>query len=146
MGFDQMAQFYETYTVLGSKITVQVATETANNGFNYMCGVYLDETADFPYTGWEGLREARKGMSKLITHQRNGQWLKAKYSAKKFHDVKDMKDNEDLDALVTTNPTNNAFFVVWMQPLDGTTEQSVELCVTIDYIVMFRNPKQLERS
>lgn len=146
MGFDQMASFYERYVVLGSKITVQVATESAGNGFNYMCGVYLEDNSTFPYSSWEGLREAKKGQSKLICHQRNGQWLTAKYSAKKFHQVKDVKDVSNLSGTVAGNPDESAFFIVWMQPLDKSTEQTVELCVTIDYIVQYSEPKEIARS
>lgn len=146
MGFDQMAAAYGKYVVVNSTITVDWASTAAGQGNNYVVGVYLDENSTYPYTTWQGLREAKMGTSQLLTHQRNSRKTIAKYNPKRLFGIKDVTDNDDLVSVVTTNPTRGAFFTMWMQPLNGTTEENIQCMVTIDYDVMYMSPKQFERS
>lgn len=147
MGRDEMANFYHRYRVLGAKITVKWASNQAGSGDNFMVGCYCDTDAQQSYTSWEGIREAKKGTSRLITHQRNSVTTTAKYSAKKLWDLKDVKDNENIAALVGSDPSANAFFVCWFQRLDRATNTStIELMVQIDYIVQYYEPKEIGRS
>lgn len=147
MGFDEMAGLYNNYRVLGSKITVKWAGYNAGGGEDYVVGCFLDDNAAINYTTWEGVREARKGSSRLITHQRNAVTTSAKYSAKKFWSVKDVKDNENLGAAVGANPSADCYFLVWFQRLDKAVSSATINCmVQIDYIVQYFEPKEIARS
>lgn len=147
MGFDEMSQYYTFYTVLGSKITCSWAATTTGSGQDLVVGCNLDSDAVVPYSDWRGMVEAKKGTNRLITHQRNSVRTVSKFSAKKWFQLKDVKDNTDrIGAAVSTNPAINAFFGIWMNPLDLASDHTVNVKVVIDYIVMFSKPKQLSRS
>jgi len=70
--------------------------------------------------------------------------LVAKYSAKKFFNVKDVKDNLDrIGSAIGSNPTDPAFYNLTIQSEPSMT---VELLVLIEYIVLFSEPKELPQS
>lgn len=147
MGFDEMAGLYNRYRVLGAKMTIKWAGNDGGAGADHMVGCYLDDSGSFPYISWEGLREARKGSSRLITHQRNAVSTSSKYSAKKFWNCTDVKDFDGIAALTSANPLSNAHFVMWMQRLDKQLITNDFNCmVQIDYIVQYFEPKDIGRS
>lgn len=145
MGYDTWTSLYNHYVVLGAKISVQtIADGTADS----MTGVYITDSTGAPaYSDWTGFIEARKGTTKMIaSSQVRPVRTYGKYSAKKFFNVKDVRDNLDrLGAAVTANPGEEAYFTVWFQALGGATLSATHL-VTIDYIVEFSEPKDLAQS
>lgn len=146
MGVDTMASMYNHYTVLGSKITVRVRNK-GNDGASqvpFYAGLYLTDDTTTGYTKASEFIEARKGTTRM------GQWIypwkmSNKFSAKRFFNVTDVKDNSQLSAANNADPVEQAYYCVWIQALGtGTAGQTFD--VTIDYIVSWAEPKELAQS
>lgn len=140
--FDTMASLFNHYLVLGSKMTLKVR---AANAVPYYCGIYLTDAGSISYTTASEFISAKHGTYKVGVTDKPCD-LVAKYSAKKFFNVTDVKDNSTkLGALVTANPTEAAYFCVWVQAMSGGTT-TVTLDVTIDFISSWSEPKDLAAS
>lgn len=146
MGFDQWANLFNHYVVLGSKITIRVSQrDGSSNPFYY--GVILTDDSSAPYSTYSSYIEAKKGTFRYSAQgQQKPVTVMSKYSAKKFYNITDVKDNLDrIGAPVTANPDDQGYFTTWIQTTNATT-QAVEALVVIDYIVMFSEPKDLNAS
>lgn len=146
MGADQWSALFNHYVVLGSKIHVQVSSASTPVSPSY-CGVYLTDSATAPYSDYMAFMEAKRGQSRLlaqdstkVTHLNN------KFSCKRFFNLKDVKDNMlRVGSVVNTNPTEQAYFATYYQTANGTTD-TASFLVTIDYIVLYSEPKDLSQS
>lgn len=155
MGFDQWAGFYNHYVVIGSKITVKWQLGTPNEGLNviFVGTKITDDAGPIITTGnlFENLSE--RGFSYKMFNPNSNMirpvTTRSSYSPKKFFNVANVKDNFDrLGALVTANPTEQAVYQLWYAnsrdvSLGGVLMQAF---VTIDYIVMFSEPKDIAQS
>ncbi len=143
MGFDQMALQYEHYVVLGSKISVSWTQDTSSTAPG-LCGTYVRGAAGTASASSDDIIEHRRGTWAII--QPNVTYapkIRARYSAKKFFNVKDVKDNLDrLGAAVTASPTELAHYVVWLQMFLSATDTRTCL-VNIEYITLYSEPKEL---
>lgn len=146
MGFDQMSALYNHYTVIKSKIAVNVMDAAAVSTTSSICGVHLSDDTSTPYSNHAGYIEAQKGswQTRLLRSTTSAP-LRTSFDAAQFFDVKDVKDNESLGAAVNANPTEQADYIVWYQTLDSTTNTAV-LNVVIDYWVEFSEPADLGQS
>lgn len=145
MGHDQLGAFYNHYTVLGAKFTFRMSSY--NSAGPIICGVILDDDATAP-SNINALIEQGRGYTTLID-QKGGKGISklvARYSAKRFHGVTDVKDNIQLKATFGNNPAEGAYWVIWAACLDGTDPSALQGQVTIDYIVQLSEPKDLTQS
>lgn len=150
MGHDQWAQFYNHYRVLGSKIRVDYLNEdTAQPA---LVGCFLDDDATTTATfKSDHIIETGRGRWKTVSSvaPSTGKPLVLKYSAKRFHNAVDVKDRNDLKATFGTNPSEQAYYIVWGQDVTGAGTSSpavLYLQVTIDYIVSLEEWKDLPSS
>lgn len=147
-GWNEWSALYNHYVVLGSKITVyqfgaDSGTGTKINGF---MGVYLGDDAT-NYTDYTTLVESRRGRFARITSDSSKNKLTQYFSAKKFFNVKDVKDNwARLGAGVAGAPQELANFKVWAQPANKTTTQIYYCNFLIEYIIAFSEPKDIPAS
>lgn len=146
MGHDQWAQFYNHYVVLGAKITVTFSNEDA--GDPMIAGVLLNDDTSLTSATVTSIIENGKG---AYCHLDTGggpgiRRISQKYSAKKFFKC-DVKDRTDLKATFGTNPTEDAYFVVWTAAMNTGSDPSVVYAtVKIDYIVLMSEPKDFGPS
>lgn len=145
MGYTTWSSLYNHYVVLGSKITIRWVSPDANTTPS-ICGVYTTDTETFPYSDAGGFMEARRGMTRDLPSGNTRQITTVgKYSPKKFFNIKDVKDNLlRLGALVGADPSEEAYYMVWLQAHTGTV--TWYLTISIDYIVLFSEPKDLAQS
>lgn len=144
MGFDQWTQLYNHYIVKGSKINVQLTKSTGDD--RMAVGIYISDDASVPYTDFTGFAEAQKGTYKLNAYQRNSLSINTSFSTKGYFNVADLRDNfKRLGALVSDNPSEQAYYMLWLQGMD-TGNVNIQAIVTIDYIVEFSEPKDLTQS
>ena len=153
LGFDEASNYYNHYVVLGSKITVafSAGSLSASYGPSQLVGVFITDDASFPnttsalteqgLTKWRYLAQAQTKGNATTT-------VVNKYSTKKFFNVSDVKDNiEELGADVGSDPNDQATFAIWTGSMDTSADPPVvNAFVTIDYIVMMREPKALNQS
>lgn len=143
MGYDQWAGLFNHYVVLGSKLTMRI---NSDGGLQGITGVYLSDDTTIPYSDGVQIVEAKRGGSVVVANQRNQVSVNGYYSAKKFFNVKDVKDNlARLGASVTSNPTEQGSYIIYFNTLNGTTE-SLNIIVQIDYICLFSEPVDLAQS
>lgn len=156
MGFDQWAVIYSRYTVLGAKITVKQVATTASNLTPGFMGITLSTESD-PLGNFSSINNVLE--SKLTSPYisvgpiRNASGsgktdptITKYFSARKFFGKKDLQDGNSTSAVVTTNPSDTAYFAVWLASIDGNNPSSMSFCVIIDYIVDFHEPKTLDGS
>ena len=157
LGFDQWTTFYNHYTVLGSKITVKFILNNALQATNYTpiaCGVKLLDDATAVYsTGAFFDNLAERGFSyKIMVPNVNQVYpvrCVSKYSAKKFFNLKDVKDNNTrVGSPATGNPNELAVYQIYFGSLNGqgVSDYTMQCLVTIDYIVQWSEPKDLAQS
>lgn len=146
MGHDQWAALFNHYVVLGSKITLKCCDSDSTVAPTHV-GLYLSDGKTLSYTSGYQYAEARKGQNRLTAPGANKTlYMRAKFSAKKFYNVKDMKDNTDrLGAAVGASPGEQAFFHFWVQTIDASTN-TIRYIAEIEYIVLFSEPKDLSTS
>lgn len=150
LGFDQWFPFYRKYCVIGSKISVR-AVSSNTNGVPTVYGVRLNALDSGDTTIFTNEVEQGKSSIRYIQNITNGNFPRPctmKFSAKKWFGVKDIKDNvAELGSLCTTNPTSQAYYIVWAASQDQSTDVPALKCIAvIDYIVMFFEPKELGQS
>lgn len=148
-GRDQWLLFYKQYVVLGSKISVQGIVETSSNSAIY--GVKCTDLATTGHTTIAGLMEAPGISYRFIQTAVNGNVPRpavAHFSAKKWFNVSDVKDNKTrIGAAMTASPAEQAYFTVFLGPHDGTTDiPAYRFVATIQYIVLLSEPKELPQS
>lgn len=146
MGFDNWADLYNHYTVESATIEAVWGVDSAIDNA-YASGVYLTDVFTVPYTDHTEFKEAKKGTVKYCTGRSvTPMKTKSSFDATKFFNITDVKDNvARIGSLTTTNPTEGAFFVTWIQGLNASSEQ-FQCVVTIDFNVVFSEPKDLPQS
>ncbi len=149
LGFDQLAVLYNHYVVNSARIKVQVhsaAGATHPTAF----GILLNDDNTPPGSNWTTLAESHNGVYKVIgqgTTTGTLPSLTLDYSCRKFFGVKDPTDSAQVSA-VTTNPTDGAYFIVWLADTpQGTVDlPAVDLVVEIDYNCVFTEQQPVDRS
>lgn len=154
MGFDQYALLYNHYIVLGAKIVVTFTPQFSASadvaaGKDIFAIVGLRDTSstvttmtrnmEMPQTRWKHV-PAASARDKIV--------ISKKFSAKRFFNVSDVKDKDDIGADVTSNPTDVACFHIGVGPMitASATPLAVSCTVNVTYIVLFREPKNLTQS
>jgi len=152
-GYDQILELgYTKYIVLGSKINIksiqpnyqQVVVSNAYNQNIISSTIKTNPTTTM--TSTQELLE--NGESKY--HFTNLTYMKSHnnyFSAKKFFGVTDVKDNADLGAEVTGNPSNVAYCRISAQPVDkNLNSYQASILVTIDALCYFHDRQTIVGS
>lgn len=150
LGWDQWSAFYNHYVVVGARIKVQFSNESWSTGNSQvMCGINLSDDLTISSSP-TALAEQNLTKYKLLRVGSNQNQVVAykNYSARKFFNITDIKDNFDrLGALVSTGPTEKAYFNVFAGSIIGSDDApQINILVTIDYIVDFSEPKEVTQS
>lgn len=170
-GWDQWAALFDKYVCVGSKLTAYVSYRNQVSTNPPMCvGVYLSDDTTVPYTNWKGFVEARKGSYRHMTAlQEKPVVIKSYFSARKFLNITDPKDNlatigAPTSGVNTIIPDRAPVFIVWGNTtgaaVPALTDDSLRAAVArvdptpivlnvniiMDFIVRFFEPKDLLRS
>lgn len=142
MGFGTWENLYRGYIVLGSKISVYPSTSSSVTD-DYTVGVYLSENQTPAYSSASEFTEAGKGTVRTyIGRQSRVAPIYSTYSAKRFFNITDIKDNVDrIGAGVTANPSSQSYFVLWQQDVAGADSIAINYRVVIEYVVLFTEPQ-----
>ena len=146
MGSDTYESLFDHYMVTGAKINVKCLMDTSQTA-PFVYGVYLGDGSAVPYTDTTEFIEGKRGSWRTaVGRQAKSLSCSAKFSCKKFFNVKDPKDNrENLGAAFGSNPSEGAFFYIWYQNATAATDTQT-FVVTVDYIVTFFEPKDIAQS
>lgn len=142
---------YKRYRVLGAKITAYATPQISGTTVPMVWGINLLKDPIMPYTAVDTLYEANRTSKFNLAGGRSmgaAQNLKSMsktYSAKQFHGVTNVKDNDNLSGLtggtlVGSNPQQLAYFIVWATNVNGNDPDPQPVRVVIDYIVSYYDP------
>lgn len=146
MGRDTYATLYQHYVVESARISIQ--SFARNIDAPVIVGVYVHDQTGLGYVDSSGFIESQKGtwLCQSIHQSKNSKALRTNYNAKRFFNLKDVKDNvARIGAAIGSNPTEQSIFSLWFQTKDGST-QNQYFNVTIDYTVIFSEPKDIAQS
>lgn len=153
MNFDQWSLLYNHYTVVGSKITIQLFDNNAIHTGGILCGVNLSDDTTFtsdPSTMMEqGLSSYRMVNPVGAAASGRGPSVTKGFSAKRFFNITNPTDNTNrIGANTGSNPTEQAYFVVFLGPCPGSTIDFTahQLVVKIDYVCIFSEPREQPQS
>lgn len=151
LGHDQWANFYEHYTVIGSKLKAtffspgdSVTTATG------LVGVMLDEDTT-SITSIRNMMEQAKARTRYMTTKGGPGGrvsVTSHYSPKRFFAIKDMKDNRNLvGSLFGNNPTEGAYFKIFAGPANTADDVGIiSVVVEVEYICLLSERRNLLES
>ena len=147
-GFDEWSNFYNHYTVLGAKITVNYTSESALVGGVTNVGISLQAASAVTTNPTLAKEKGSTSYGILTGLQALGKKTLSKtFSAKKFFGVPNVIDGDRFTSGIAANPSEEAFFVVWVGSVAGADDPNpVNCAVTIEYIVALTEPKTLAQS
>jgi len=154
LGFDQYATLYAHYTVLSSHITctLEPTTTAAVTTPHIMSfGIFLSSSLAPVNPDWNHLMEQPSCRSTLVCNDYHIERLPKvsnSYSASSFFSVKDPNAARgDIGAAVTTNPTDCAYFIVFVQDCSESQDLPVMVGVCeMVFIVEFSEPEEIVQS
>lgn len=147
---DQLAALYTKYLVTGAKMTCTAITG-ATTGATANQIVFAHSGPFATVSDIEGVLEQPDAEMSVLGTVTGGQpncTLSRTYSAKGTHNLKDVYDEEGLQAVFGADPSLPAFFIVGTAPTNfGVDDPApIEVMVVIDYAVSCMQPKILGSS
>lgn len=144
MFHDQVAALYNHYIVLGSKCTFKFTPETTTTNTIRVCA-FVEDAASLSLSNIDAVSEQVSGkVPKYCTAGNNiVQGFTMKYSAKKYWGA-DYLAKDDLQGS-GANPTEQVYYVL-VAVADDVATIAINVTVCIDYIVMWREPKETAQS
>lgn len=164
MGFDQMSAKYNHYQVLGSRIKIQAVaagTTSATGDAPSWVTVSLRDNQIQDYVNLTSVLESKPfGKLQKLYVSNYSPWIQfpdrmnqkviaAYYDPKKMFGLTKatLSANEDLKALVNTNPSEDAVFQIVAFPVaQNGSRDGINLLVEMDFTVRFSEPKSLPAS
>jgi len=146
LGRDQWEKFYNHYRVKKATISAKLVTTSVGSGQPVVLGIYLADDTTIPQN-WTTLVEAGKGNYVVHTPgNTESHHLYCKFDAAKFYKHQGINMTV-LGAPMIDNPDEGAFFAIYAQSADqASTFVARSLLLTIDYLVEFSEPKDMEQS
>jgi len=148
LGRDQWAAFYNHYAVISSTCTFSFSgTNSGATQASFMACAYLSDDTTVP-TDIETFVESKRGTYKLVPgwSAMRTTTLKTQFNAKKFFNIKDVKDNMlRIGAPMGSDPAEIAVFSLSMNNVSGASIP-LSIMAVIEYTVLFSEPKDLPQS
>lgn len=147
-GYDEIAALYNRYQVYGSKCSVQLRITTASSQvFATLLPTLLSSMTN---TAPEDLRQVKYARqivtSKEIQDSQGYPKLSAYCSVKKLYKSRGGSNDNDNMATVSTNPTSNVSWFLYIDTSQAAVDTTVYASVMITYYVKFLQPKDLNES
>lgn len=148
-GFDQyVPTLYNHYVVLGSKMsctfTLGQPADLVEN--NIVCGIMLND-AETTHNNATLIREQGKARWTMVSPTGNPRSITKKYSAKRFHGVANVTDNDILGGTYLSNPSEQAYYHVFAcSAAPNINPRNVLVSIVIDYIALLKEPNTFGQS
>lgn len=150
-GFDQWMAVYSHYNVVGSKITVKLASSTSNNCAWGVCRTPTSSQMNGHALTYLLENRYQKNVRYISFNNNtnvnmNNKPLTASYSQKKVFGANSAQKG-DLTGSIEANPVEGQYYEIWVAPIQGDTGlKTLDFVITIDYIALFTEPKVLAQS
>lgn len=142
--YDQLTPLYNHYTVIGSKITVQITPKATNEEPTRFVLFLEDNTTVTPtdigiLSEQTGAKVLQIGPNSNFNYTRSLKWS----ARKNFPGA--VLGNDQLRG-TNANPAEQQYFTLGCQSSLGGTTTEVQCYVTIQYIAVWTEPKQVDNS
>lgn len=151
-GYDQWAQIYNDYVVIGSKITISALPPNSTNGAASAgdLALFLSDSATAYTNSYTQIETGRAVFKQLAALGSSGRVILRKgFGAKKFWNLANLKDNiTRVGAAVGASPNEKAYYhLYWSTNDTSITTSAGPFCwAIIDYYVIFTGPSDLASS
>jgi hypothetical protein len=148
MGFDQLMQFYQHYTVISSNIRVQFEQGAATaDAVRAAVAVSRGQAA---LSTWSRIIEEGQVEFSYISAATNGggpspSWFVNSVNVADFQSVPNVLNDDTLKGVVGANPATAISYVLY-NACDQTITAHIKAMVTIEYDAMFTEPLQIAQS
>lgn len=149
-GFTENMQFYQHFTVVGSRITVQYLCNTAATTPGIM-GILLTAagTSAATFDGTNDMLETKafgRNQKFVGTNQQFAYKVSKNFSAKKWFGTTSIIGKDLYRGNSASNPSEGAFFEVVFASTGANNPSAAGFRATIDYLVIFTEPKIIPTS
>lgn len=142
-GHDTYNTIYGHYRVLNSKLSVTFCPNGTSSTGHIIGGCFISPDAAGVTTDFDLIRERAQGNFKICPDQASTISVSQKYTADKNYP----NNVGSLNATFGANPSEDAYFVVWVTSANESIDpSSVDCVVTIDYQVLMWELKALAES
>lgn len=143
--FDQLAALYNHYTVLSSKITIQLVPRSGMSVYG-IYGVYInDDTTVTPASSDRACEQSTSSYT-IVGSLQQPIKLRRSWNAKNAFGPGALSD-PNLQGTSAANPTEQQFFTVFWQELAAAgTSQVVDAICTLEYTAMWQELKDIGGS
>lgn len=150
LGFDQLMAYYDHFTVLGSMISVRVTPSAGSALTPGLMGIALSDNG--------AAVSSASSVSHLLEGRqtgRNVRWIgdrdrmSSDTITKKFshkHFFCKPSHGSEFKGSASGSPSEKAYYEVFVASINGNDPSAMALTVTIDYIALFSEPKELSQS
>lgn len=136
LGLDQWAALYSKYKVVSSMIKVDAHPLTITG--SAIIGVHCTDDSS-ALTDYKHYAELPHTRVQMVSPDIDIARLAVGYSARKMFNIKDLRDNSQIEGNFTTtpgDPTKIAYYHVFVQDGNSTETVTVELMIRITYTVL----------
>lgn len=146
LGFDQWTVFYNHYCVIKANINIQAVNH--DNAHASIVGLKVDDDTNLATTLTPVLEAPYCAYGILSQEHGSQNPLKLSNSVAPLKFLKKKFNDPDVRCAVGQNPLEPVFFHIFSQTADNSTTDPapIDIWVTIDYTVVFTEPKTLESS
>lgn len=135
--FDQLNVIYEQYVVIGSKCTVKFVPSGTNVGAISVGGYINNNTTTGP-SSFPTVAELGWGKVHYMNYyQEKPTTIVLKWSAKKWHG-QGVLNNPNLIGNSGANPTEQSYFQIFAQPIDGSSSMTMYAEVMLEYVAIWK--------
>lgn len=145
MYFDQLAALYNHYTVIGSKINIKVVPGSTSQPA-FCIGVFLNDDHLTTPTNFINMNENTLSKYVIVPAGANNTYtLKQNWSAKKFFGGSVLA-SDDLKGSAASNPAEQTHYTIYMQSCDQLSTSAAFVEITVEYIAIWKELKELAGS
>jgi hypothetical protein len=147
-GFDQLMPLYDHFVVLRSKIIAEFINNTP--GVNCVAGIQLNAVTT-PETSWIDYEEQARCVSMALPNYitygcAQPLRLDMAYDAREFMGIPDPITSSKLQGTLSANPSDNAFYHMFIQDVAESSTCSAKVIYTVEYEAVFIEPLAVVRS
>lgn len=144
LGFNEYAAMYNKCVVVSSKIYILAHASTATGALMY--GVTLMPNSTL-LTNINHYREQKYTSARMLSPDVDHSGVALKYKGKSYERIVKWKDAEDFQAVTTpADPTTVRYYQLWVGDVYGANNAGIEFSGTVEYNVLFFDPKIPARS
>lgn len=141
--YDQCTPLYNHYTIIGSKIFITFVH--SGTGVPTHCAVVTDDDTANSGVMTTLLEQTQNKYTAMSYGNSKPSRLTHRYSAMKTFG-KSVMGNNRLQGTLGADPVEQSFFTVYTQPIDGISNNTVDIVVSIEYIAIWTEMKDIAGS